>query len=69
VAVDRPLDERQLGEVRALSTQAHITPTSFMNTYEWGDFSQRAMRSRKSWVSGSTEYIAVAFIPLVRSTL
>lgn len=37
-AVDRPLDERQLAEVRALSTRAHITPTSFVNTYEWGSF-------------------------------
>ncbi|WP_246633368.1 hypothetical protein [Pseudonocardia nigra] len=24
--------------MRALSTRAHITPTSFVNTYEWGDF-------------------------------
>jgi hypothetical protein len=38
VAVDRPLDDRQLGEVRGLSTRAHITPTSFVNSYEWGDF-------------------------------
>jgi hypothetical protein len=38
VAIDRPLDERQLDEVRALSTRAHITPTSFVDTYEWGDF-------------------------------
>jgi hypothetical protein len=38
VAVDRPLDERQVAELRALSTRAHITPTSFVNTYEWGDF-------------------------------
>ena len=38
VAIDRPLDERQLGEVRGLSTRAHITPTSFVNTYEWGNF-------------------------------
>lgn len=28
-AVDRPLDERQLAAVRALSTRAHITPTPF----------------------------------------
>jgi hypothetical protein len=28
VAIDRPLDERQLGEVRGLSTRARITPTS-----------------------------------------
>jgi hypothetical protein len=38
-AVDRPLNERQLAAVRALSTRAHITSTSFVNTYEWGNFS------------------------------
>ena len=38
VAIDRPLSARQLGEVRALSTRAQITPTSFVNTYEWGNF-------------------------------
>ncbi|MHA6618546.1 hypothetical protein [Pseudonocardia sp. DLS-67] len=38
MAIDRPLDERQLDEVRTLSTRAHITPTSFVNTYEWGNF-------------------------------
>ena len=38
VAIDRPLSAGQLGEVRALSTRAQITPTSFVNTYEWGNF-------------------------------
>jgi hypothetical protein len=38
VAIDRPLSARQLGEVRALSTRAQVTPTSFVNTYEWGNF-------------------------------
>jgi hypothetical protein len=38
VAVDRPLSERQLAELRELSTRAEITPTSFVNTYHWGDF-------------------------------
>lgn len=37
-AVDRPLDEGQHAAVRALSTRAHITSTSFVNTYEWGGF-------------------------------
>jgi hypothetical protein len=37
-AVDRPLGPDELVEVRALSTRAHITPTSFVNEYEWGDF-------------------------------
>ncbi|MCO6008267.1 hypothetical protein NE236_25140 [Actinoallomurus purpureus] len=38
LAVDRPLDERQQAEVRALSTRARITATSFTNEYHWGDF-------------------------------
>jgi hypothetical protein len=38
VAVDRPLTPVQQGEVRALSTRARITASSFVNTYEWGDF-------------------------------
>lgn len=37
-AVDRPLDARELDALRGLSTRAHITPTSFVNTYEWGSF-------------------------------
>jgi hypothetical protein len=37
-AIDRPLDPDELAEVRALSTRAHITPTSFVNEYQWGDF-------------------------------
>jgi hypothetical protein len=38
LAVDRALDAHQVDEVRALSTRATITPTSFVNTYHWGDF-------------------------------
>jgi hypothetical protein len=38
LAVDRALNERQRAELRALSTRARITPTSFINTYEWGNF-------------------------------
>ncbi len=38
LAVDRALDAHQLDEVRAMSTRAHVTPTSFVNTYHWGDF-------------------------------
>src|SRR5215831_17979074 len=37
-AVDRPLDERALRTLRSLSTRAEITPTSFVNTYNWGNF-------------------------------
>jgi len=38
MAVHRPLDERQLAELRALSTRARIPATSFVNTYQWGNF-------------------------------
>jgi len=37
-AIDRPLDERQMRELRALSTRAIISPTSFTNVYNWGNF-------------------------------
>lgn len=38
VAIDRPLTAREMSELRALSTRASITPTSFTNEYQWGDF-------------------------------
>ncbi|MBM0257087.1 hypothetical protein [Micromonospora sp. 4G55] len=37
-AVDRPLTGRERAELRSLSTRADITATSFVNTYEWGNF-------------------------------
>ena len=38
MAIDRPLSPKQMAELRALSTRAHITPVSFKNEYNWGDF-------------------------------
>ncbi|MEU4802969.1 hypothetical protein [Actinosynnema sp. NPDC023587] len=38
VALDQPLAAKAQAEVRALSTRARITATSFVNEYEWGDF-------------------------------
>jgi hypothetical protein len=37
-AIDRPLSQKEMDELRALSTRAEITPRSFTNTYYWGDF-------------------------------
>lgn len=37
-AIDRPLTEAEMRAVRAYSTRARITPTSFVNEYHWGDF-------------------------------
>jgi len=37
-AVDRPLSKSEMAELRQLSTRATITPTRFVNVYNWGDF-------------------------------
>jgi hypothetical protein len=37
-AIDRPLTEKEMTELRSYSTRARITPTSFVNDYSWGDF-------------------------------
>ncbi len=37
-AVDRPLTEEQIEELRAYSGRARITSTSFANFYNWGNF-------------------------------
>lgn len=37
-AVDWPLTEREMRALRGYSTRADITPTRFVNHYEWGDF-------------------------------
>lgn len=37
-AADRPLTTREQTELRSLSTRADITATSFVNTYDWGNF-------------------------------
>jgi FtsZ-interacting cell division protein YlmF len=37
-AADRPLSKQEMAALRAISSRAEITPTSFVNTYEWGNF-------------------------------
>ena len=37
-AIDRPLGDAEMEALRALSTRARITATSFTNHYRWGDF-------------------------------
>jgi hypothetical protein len=38
LAIDRPLTKNEMAELRALSTRATITPVSFINEYNWGNF-------------------------------
>ena len=37
-AIDRPLTADEMATLRHYSTRARITPTSFVNEYNWGDF-------------------------------
>src|SRR5215472_13065137 len=37
-AIDRPLDERAMAKLRAITSRAEITPTSLVNVYHFGDF-------------------------------
>ena len=37
-AVDRPLTEAEMADLRALSSRAKITPSRFVNVYNFGDF-------------------------------
>lgn len=36
-AIDRPLTRAEMAQLRAVSTRAEITPSGFVNHYEWGD--------------------------------
>lgn len=37
-AVDRPLTQKEMSELRRYSSRAEITSSSFVNHYEWGNF-------------------------------
>jgi hypothetical protein len=37
-AIDRPLTSQEMSDLRALSSRARITPSSVVNTYNYGDF-------------------------------
>ena len=37
LAIDKPLTPKQMAELRARSSRASITPTSFVNDYQWGN--------------------------------
>ena len=43
-AIDRPLDDRAMAALRAITSRARITPTSLVNVYHFGDFKGDADR-------------------------
>ncbi len=48
-AVDYPLGEADRRALRALSTRARITATSFTNSYEWGSFKGDPAKLMERW--------------------
>ena len=48
-AVDQPLDKQDIEALRALSTRARVTATSFTNHYEWGNFRGDPLRLMERW--------------------
>lgn len=48
-AIDRPLGGADQEALRAMSTRARISATSFTNSYEWGDFKDDPARLMENW--------------------
>ena len=48
-AVDRPLDEADRAALRAMSSRARITATSFTNHYNWSDFGGDPRKLMARW--------------------
>ena len=49
LAIDKPLSKQDITALRALSTRARITATSFTNHYNWGDFKGDPKRLMNRW--------------------
>lgn len=49
LAIDRILDAAARDELRAMSSRARITATSFTNHYEWGDFRGDPLQLMQRW--------------------
>ena len=48
-AIDYPLSDEDMAELRTISTRATITTTSFVNGYNWGDFKGNQVAFMKRW--------------------
>ena len=48
-AIDQPIDKDGMDELRRVSSRAEITPTSFVNEYNFGDFKGSPYRFMQRW--------------------
>lgn len=72
LSLDRPLGEKQMAELRRLSSRAEISPTRFWNEYHWGDFKgdpaklmERTFDAHLYFASWGTQRLALR-MPLAR---
>ena len=49
MAIERPLGKAEKAQLRRLSSRAEITSTSFVNSYEWGDFKGDPKKLMAKW--------------------
>jgi hypothetical protein len=47
--IDKPLSKRQVDALRTISTRARITPTSFVNEYNWGNLNADPVTMMWRW--------------------
>ena len=55
MAVDNPLNEKDMQALRNLSSRAQITPTSFVNEYHWGDFKGKPLSLMEKYFDGTPD--------------
>jgi hypothetical protein len=63
-ALDRPLTQEQISELRAYSSRARITPSSFVNVYNWGDFKGNPVRWMEQYFDAFPLFCQLGFSPV-----
>ena len=56
LAIDRPLSEREVEQVREYSTRAEITSARFVNEYHWGNFRGDPYKFLEKWFDVMVHY-------------
>jgi len=54
-AIDRPLGRAEMAELCAVSSRAQISPSGFVNHYEWGDLKADLRPLYLGWLAGAGE--------------
>ncbi|MFC1743661.1 hypothetical protein ACFL35_06675 [Candidatus Riflebacteria bacterium] len=56
VSVDKPLSQKEMKQLRSISTRARITPSGFVNEYNWGDLSASPVELMKKYFDAHFYY-------------